>query len=108
MTDLLDFLDVADGGRLLGDHVPVVHIITPDFATLCREDYLEVSDRGDRPALSPHQDDRDRVEVDLPGLPYKGLRWTRIRWRNITCPWCRSLGHEYYRHCVRVMTGRQG
>jgi len=108
MTDLLDFLDVTDGGRRLGDHVSVTHVLTPDMGTLCREDNLAARAAGDRIDISPHHDDRDRIEVDLPGRSYKGLRWTRVRWRNITCPWCRSLGHAYYRHCVRTMTGRQG
>lgn len=90
MNDLLDFLDVADGGR--AGHVPVVHIITPDFATLCRDDYLEASDRGDRCAINPHRE---------------GVTFPAMRWRNITCPWCRALGHAYYRHVCALMNGRQ-
>lgn len=84
----------------------IVHIITPDMATLCRDDYLEASDRGDRCAIGPHRDDADRVAVPIKGTTHTGTRWTRVRWRNVTCPWCRSLGHNYYRHVVRTMQGR--
>lgn len=104
-TDLLDLLAPEDGGR--AGYMPVVHIITPDMATLCREDYLDASNRGDRCAISPHRDDRDRVEVYRPDGTWKHLTWSRIRWRNVTCPWCRSLGHVYYRWVCRAMQGRQ-
>ena len=75
----------------------VFHSITPDMATLCREDFLEAVDRGDRCAISPHHD-----RADL-----HGKRYVRVHWRRITCRWCRALGHAYYRHMVRTMQGRQ-
>lgn len=91
MTDLnlLDLLPTDAGGTGRADHAPVVHIVTPDFSTLCREDFLEARALGDRCSISPHRNDDGS-----------------IRWRNVTCPWCRSLGHAYYRHAVRAMTGR--
>jgi len=86
--DLLDLLPVDADGTEHDQHIPVTHIVTPDFSTLCREDFLEARAHGDRCAVSPHR------EGD------------RIRWRNVTCPWCRSLGLDYYRHAVRFMTRR--
>ena len=88
--DLLDLLPEADGGTGRADHQPVVHIITPDFATLCRLDYLEARELGDRCPVSPHR-------------PGRLDKWTGIRWRNITCPWCRSLGRAYYRAVMAAM-----
>lgn len=103
--NLLDLLSTDEGGTGLADHEPVVHIITPDFATLCRLGYLEARALGDRCPVSPHKDDRDRVPAigSWNGLLFKTHRHTRIRWRNITCPWCRSLGVAYYRHAVTAM-----
>lgn len=86
--DLLDLLPVDAGGTGREQHTPVIHIITPDFSTLCRDDFLEARALGDRCSISPHR------EGD------------RIRWRNVTCPWCRSLGLAYYRYAVGAMTRR--
>ncbi len=72
----------------------VVHIVVPNMATLCCDDYLTASDRGDRPAINPHLYRAD------------GERERRSRWRNITCPWCRSLGRSYFRWVCSVMQGR--
>lgn len=66
------------------DHEPVTHVITPDFSTLCRDDYLKASDRGDRLAIS------------VPGG----------NWAQITCPWCHSLGRAYYGHAIHRMQRR--
>lgn len=99
MTDLLDLLSIEDGGTGNADHTPVVHIVTPDFATLCREDFLAMRARGDRCSVNPHRDRRDFEVIDEHG---RG-RYKRTRWRNVTCPWCRSLGVAYYRHLVTVM-----
>lgn len=88
--DLLDLLPTDAGGTGRADHTPVVHIVTPDFSTLCREDFLEARALGDRCAISPHRETSDRS----------------IRWANVTCQWCRSLGHDYYRYAVRTMTRR--
>lgn len=106
--DLLNLLPRADRGtgRARPDPTGIVHIVVPDMTTLCCEDYLEATGRGDRVAHSPHLDRTDQVQDHWPDDRWRRTRYTRIRWGNITCPWCRSLGYAYYRHIVRTMQTR--
>lgn len=108
MTDLLDLLPPADRGTGRRRPAPtgIIHILVPDMGTLCREDYLEAKGRGDSVAISPHLEQDDRIEEHWPDGRWRRSRYTRIHWRNITCPWCRALGFAHYRHVLRSMSGR--
>jgi hypothetical protein len=105
--DLLDLLAVEDGGTGKCDHTPVLHILTPDFSTLCRLDMLEATALGDSCRISPHLGRAvgEWVTNDDGSRRWRGWYESK-RWKTITCPWCRSLGENYYRHAVRTMQGR--
>lgn len=56
----------------------ITHVCLPNMGTACQLSYLKATDQGDRVA---------------------------IKWEDLTCNWCRSLGRSWYHWACKVMQG---